>query len=91
MHIDLSSIIKYLLAVAVTEHDAYIRYYNGKYDTNESSRELIRKALDANREFVTGVKPANMDDYKPNPVEGVEDIYKDFGKYLETKRWGRAR
>lgn len=85
MHIDLSSIIKYLLAVAVTEHDAYIRYYNGKYDTNESSRELIRKALDANREFVTGVKPANMDDYKPNPVEGVEDIYKDFGKYLETR------
>lgn len=85
MSLDLSSIIKYLLAVAVTEHDAYIRYYNGKNDKNESSRELVRKALDANQEFVTGEKPDDMDDYKPNEVEGVKEIYEGFPTYIKDR------
>ena len=83
MHIDLSSIIKYLLAVAVTEHDEYLK------TKNESSRTLIEDFLTANdRAFVTGIKPEDMEGFKINPPREEDEakaIYEGFGDYLKGK------
>ncbi len=83
MHIDLSSIIKYLLAVAVTEHDEYLK------TKSKSSRTLIEDFLTANdRAFVTGIKPEDMEGFKINPPREEDEakaIYEGFGDYLKGK------
>ena len=85
-HLDLSSLIKYLLAVIATEHEGYIKYYNNKYDKNESSRKLIEEFLDENQVFVTGdLDDDDYDDFELAPIENVETIYKDVVDYLKDR------
>jgi len=87
-HLDLSSIIKYLFAVIVTEHEGYIKDYNkDKADSEKvSSRELIEEFLDKNQVFVTGdLDDDDYDDFELTPIDDVEKIYEGVGGYLEDR------
>ena len=84
-HLDLSSIIKYLFAVIVTEHDGYCR--NTKVNgTTLKSREIIQEFLDKNQVFVTGdLDDDDYDDFELTPIDDVEKIYEGVGGYLEDR------
>ncbi len=79
MRLSNASLIKYLLAVAVTEHDSYIKYYNDKKNETKSSEGLIEKFLDLNRMFVTGdTSGLDLKNYKVKTPDGDDDYYEEI-------------
>jgi hypothetical protein len=81
-NLDTSTLIKYALAVFVTEHDAYVSYKNTTDSTSYKANEIIGVFLTDNSDLGNGILTEDSTLVEPNLDS---DFYDDWETFLKTR------
>lgn len=81
-NLDTSTLIKYALAVFVTEHDAYVSYKNTTDSTSYKANEIIEDFLTDNPDLGNGALTEDSTLVEPDFVAG---FYDDWETFLKTR------
>lgn len=79
-NLDTSTLIKYALAVFVTEHDAYVKYKNDADITSYKANDIIEDFLNDNPDLGNGVLTETSTLVEPDLVSGFYDAWETFLK-----------
>nr|WP_321294741.1 hypothetical protein [uncultured Sphaerochaeta sp.] len=79
-NLDTSTLIKYALAVFVTEHDAYVKYKNNADGTSHKANDIIEDFLNDNPDLGNGALTETSTLVEPDFASGFYDAWETFLK-----------